>query len=219
MLTINSKYIFKEPWTPVKRTGIVLFVSAGITLVLISLGYWLLNGQLSSIKQSTTTGRALIGGSFNLVDQDGNAVTEKNFLGRYALMYFGYTSCPDICPTELLNITEALEQLGLRAKQVIPVFITVDPERDTIPVMKDYAMSFHPRLRALTGTKEQIRAVASAYRVYYNQTESSEEDDFYLVDHTSLVYLMGPEGEYITQFRFGTSADVMGARINQLLIR
>lgn len=186
-------------------------------MLALGIWYWLANGGAGLLGGEKVTGRALIGGPFTLTDHEGNTVTEADFKGRHTLVYFGYTFCPDVCPTELQSITEALEDLGPRADGVTPVFITVDPERDTVPVMADYAGNFHPRLRALTGTMEQIRAATRAYRVYFKKAETAEDDEYYLVDHTSLVYLMGPDGDYVTHFTFGTPPADMAARIAQIL--
>ena len=164
-----------------------------------------------------TTGRTLIGGPFTLTDHEGNTVTEADFLGRHTLVYFGYTFCPDVCPMELQSITEALERLGPKADDVVPLFITVDPERDTVTVMADYAQNFHPNLRALTGTPEEIRATTRAYRVYFKKADGPEEGDDYLMDHTSLIYFMGPDGSYVTHFTFGTPPDEIAIRLSELL--
>ena len=110
---------------------------------------------------------ALVGGPFTLTDQDGKKVSEKDFLGKYMLVFFGYTYCPDICPTELQVMTAALDSMGPEAEKIQPVFVSVDPERDTPEVLKSYVENFGPRLVGLTGTPEEIAAVAKAYRVYY----------------------------------------------------
>lgn len=159
-----------------------------------------------------------IGGPFTLVDQDGNTVTDADFHGRYMLIYFGYTYCPDVCPTGLTRNSDALDLMGDAADKVVPVFITVDPERDTVALMKDYADFFHPRLVALTGTPEQIAAVAKAYRVYYAkaQEEGADADD-YLVDHTSITYVMGPDGQFLSHFGHDVSPERMAERLNKIV--
>lgn len=149
-----------------------------------------------------------IGGPFVLIDQAERRVTERDFLGRYLLVYFGYTYCPDICPTELATMTAALDDLGDAAKDVVPVFITVDPERDTPAQLKDYAALFHPRLVALTGTPAQVRAAARAYRVTFAKYNIVDAGD-YQMDHSSFVYLMGPDGRFIAAFAHGTPADTI----------
>jgi cytochrome oxidase Cu insertion factor (SCO1/SenC/PrrC family) len=125
---------------------------------------------------ATATGTALIGGPFTLVNQDGKTVTEKDFLGRYMLVFFGYTYCPDICPTELQVMTAALEQMGEDAKKIQPVFVSIDPERDTPEVVKSYVENFGSGLVGLTGAPEQVAQAAKAYRVYYAKAAEAGED-------------------------------------------
>lgn len=200
-----------------KRT--LMLVCAGVATIVLVLGvlYWAANGGADLLGGPKQTGRALIGGNFSLIDHEGKSVTEADFRGHHTLVYFGYTFCPDVCPMELQAITETLEQLGPKADGVIPVFITVDPERDTVPVLTDYVENFHPRLRALTGTLEEVRVATRAYRVYFKKADGPEDGDDYLMDHTSLIYFMGPDGDYITHFTFGTPPDVMAARLTKLL--
>jgi len=155
------------------------------------------------ITATATSGTAEVGGPFELVDQNGERRRDSDFRGRYMLVYFGYTYCPDVCPTTLLAMSRALELLSesapKAAEQVVPVFITVDPERDTVAALAAYAPSFHPDLVALTGTPEEIAAAAKAYRVYYAKVED-ESAGTYLMDHSSFIYLMGPDGAYRTHF-------------------
>ena len=140
-----------------------------------------------------------IGGPFTLTDQDGKTVRDTDFHGKYLLVYFGYTYCPDLCPTGLESIARTLDELGADAKKVQPVFITVDPARDTPAKLKEYVASFHPDIIALTGTPEQIAAVARAYQVYYAKGEIVDEGE-YIMDHSTLIYLMDPYGKFITTF-------------------
>ena len=157
-----------------------------------------------------------IGGPFELVDQHGAVRRDSDFRGGYMLVFFGYTFCPDVCPTELLKMTVALNELDPDdAAKVTPVFITVDPARDTVAEMKLYADSFHPRLVALTGSAEQTAAAAKAYRVYYAKVGDDEED--YLVDHSSFVYLMGPDGKYVHHFGATTSPQDMLDKLAEIL--
>ena len=151
---------------------------------------------------------AAIGGPFQLVDHSGSAVTEESFDDRYLLIYFGYAWCPDICPTELLVIGQAVDALGDLGDEVQPLFITVDPARDTVEALADYVPAFHPRLVGLTGSEEQIHEAAKAYRVYYRLNEP-DEDGSYLVDHTSYIYFMDPDGDYVTHFVFGQGPEKM----------
>jgi protein SCO1/2 len=133
-----------------------------------------------------------VGGPIALVDQAGKPVTEASFAGKFALIFFGYTTCPDVCPTELSAMATALDQLGPKADQVVPVFITVDPERDTPEVVGQYAQAFYPRMVGLTGTPEQIAKAAKAFRVYYQKAEV-QGSSTYLMDHSAFTYLMGPD--------------------------
>jgi protein SCO1/2 len=140
-----------------------------------------------------------IGGPFTLTDQDGKTVTDAQYRGKYMLVYFGYTYCPDLCPTGLQSIAHALDQLGPDAAKVKPIFITIDPARDTPAKLKEYDASFHPDIVGLTGTPEQIASVAKEYQVYYKRGEQVDEHD-YIMDHSSLIYLMDPQGKFITTF-------------------
>ena len=159
---------------------------------------------------------AAIGGPFELVDHTGKTVTEESFGERHLLVYFGYAWCPDVCPTELIVMGDAMDELGALGDEVQPLFITVDPERDTVDALADYVPSFHPRLVGLTGSEEQIRAAAQAYRVYYRLNEADEDGD-YLVDHTSYVYFMDPDGDYLTHFVFGQGPEKMAEVIRKHL--
>jgi protein SCO1/2 len=154
-----------------------------------------------------------IGGPFTLRDGNGRTVTDRDLRGRYVLIYFGYTFCPDICPTTLTEVATAMAKLGPKADRVRPVFITVDPERDTPAVMGDYTAMFTPRLLGLTGTPEQIRSVARAYRVYYQKHRTGEAPGDYSMDHSSLLYLLGPDGGFITLIRADQPGEAIAADI------
>ncbi len=164
-----------------------------------------------------TTGKALIGGPFTLTDHTGRRVTEQDFRGKHMLVFFGFTHCPDICPAELQVITAALEALGEKGEQVTPVFVSVDPKRDDVAQMAAYVSNFHPRMVGLTGSEEEIRAVAKAFRVYYAEVKDENSAAGYTVDHSSIVYLMSPQGEYLAHFAYGTKPDAMAAKIAELL--
>jgi protein SCO1/2 len=165
-------------------------------------------------------GRAAIGGPFNLVDSAGRPTSEADFRGRPMLIYFGYTYCPDVCPTELQGMSAALDRLGRLAENIQPLFITVDPERDTAEQLASYCRHFHPRLVCLTGNAEQVAAAAKSYRVFYARTRSQNRDapaNNYLMDHSSYVYLMAADGQYLTHFGPGTDPEVMAERIRVYL--
>lgn len=162
------------------------------------------------------SGEALIGGPFELTDQNGNAVTDQTFKGKLMLIYFGFTFCPDACPTALGVMSAALDKLDVAADRVVPMLITVDPERDTAPVLKDYVSNFHPRMMGLTGTPEQIAKVAKAYRVFYAKAPGAAPDE-YLMDHTLLIYLMDGEGKYLKFFGPDATPDQIAEEIRKHL--
>jgi len=158
-----------------------------------------------------------LGGPFALRDQQGRRVTEASLRGDWALVYFGYTSCPDICPTELQVLAGALDALPPEmASRVRPVFITVDPERDTPEVLGRYVALFHPRLLGLTGTPAEIAAVARGYRVFYKRVEGAG-DAGYLMDHSSIIYLQDPAGAVRALFRPGTETADLAAALRRRL--
>src|SRR6476619_669371 len=163
-----------------------------------------------------SSGTALVGGHLSLTG-DGKTVTDRDFSGRYMLVFFGFTHCPDICPAELQVIAQALDRLGDKAKKVVPIFITVDPERDTPQAMAEYVKSFGPNFVGLTGSPEAIAAAAKAYRVAYAQVKNKDSPGDYSVDHSALVYLMDPEGRYVTHFSYGLSADQMAEKLEKSL--
>lgn len=142
---------------------------------------------------------AKIGGPFTLVDQDGRSRTDKDFAGKYRIVYFGYSFCPDVCPVDLRNLAQGYRAFANanpeKGKRVVPMFITVDPERDTPAVMKQYVATFDPALVGLTGTTEQVAAAAKAYVVVYALNKKSPTDESYLVDHSRAAYLMDPDGK------------------------
>ena len=165
-----------------------------------------------------TTGTALIGGPFTLIGHDGKPVTDQAFRGKYMLVSFGFTHCPDICPAELQVMSAALDELGPKANEIIPIFITLDPERDTPQAVTDYVRNFGQRFVGLTGSPEQVAAAAKAYRVTYSkfQEEGAKPDD-YTIDHVALVYLMGKDGEYLANFAYDTPAAKMAEALRRYL--
>ena len=163
---------------------------------------------------SAPAARPAVGGPFALIDTQGRAVTDADFRGRLMLVFFGFTYCPDVCPTALTSIAQALDRLGPDADKVVPVFITVDPERDTPAQLKEYIRHFHPRLVGLTGTPEQVAAAAKAYRVYYAKARpQNAPPDEYTMDHTSITYLMGRDGKFLAHFSHGTEPEAIAARV------
>jgi cytochrome oxidase Cu insertion factor (SCO1/SenC/PrrC family) len=167
---------------------------------------WIMPAQQTA---SRSSGQALVGGPFELTDQNGNRVKDTDFRGKFMLVYFGYTFCPDVCPTELQVMTAAVDQLGSDADSVQPIFITVDPERDTVEQMKLYVSNFSDRLIGLTGSPEDVATATKAYRVYSAKVKDQNSVSDYLMDHTSMVFLMGPNGEFRRVFSHGTDAETM----------
>jgi cytochrome oxidase Cu insertion factor (SCO1/SenC/PrrC family) len=160
--------------------------------------------------------REPIGGPFVLIDQNGKRRTDADFRGKLMLVYFGFTYCPDVCPTDLLQIGLAVDQLGQAGKMVQPIFITVDPERDTTDHLKQYMAMFHPRFIGLTGGASAIREAARAYRAYYKKVKWKDGSD-YTVDHSAFIYLMGRDGEYLGFFPPGASAEQLAEIIRARL--
>jgi protein SCO1/2 len=158
---------------------------------------------------------AAIGGPFKLVDHHGREVTEQDFKGRPFLVFFGFTHCPDVCPTALFEISEILRLLGRDAERTRALFITVDPERDTPAVMKDYLSSFDPRLIGLTGDATAVAAVAKAYRVYYKKVPLDQGG--YTMDHTAIVYLMDKQGRFVSPFSLKRTTEAAAADLRKHL--
>ncbi|EHR05809.1 SCO family protein [Bradyrhizobium sp. WSM471] len=153
--------------------------------------------------------REPVGGPFALTDHAGKPRTDRDFRGMLMLVYFGFTYCPDVCPTDLMAIGQALERLGPDADAVQPVFITLDPERDTAEHLAEYVPLFHPRLLGLTGSLDAIGTAADAYKVYFAKVANGKNADDYTVDHTAYIYLMDRDGKYLGFFPPGTSAERM----------
>jgi protein SCO1/2 len=161
----------------------------------IALGFLALRPAGSLIDgQTVVTGKPSVGGPFNLVDQNGKHVTDQDFRGKYMLVFFGYTNCPDICPAGLQVMSAALEKLGKRADEIVPVFITLDPAQDTQERLATYVKAFSPRLVGLTGSEADIAATAKAYRVYYQKVPDDKDPSRYTIDHSAIFYLMGKDG-------------------------
>jgi protein SCO1/2 len=156
-----------------------------------------------------------IGGPFRLIDQNGKPVSDADLKGKWQLVFFGYTHCPDACPTALNEIALALDQLGVKRDEVEIVFITVDPERDTPAVMKAYVQSFDARIIALTGSPDAVAQAAKAYRVYY--AKHPRGDGEYDMDHSAVIYVMNPEGRFTATFTPDSTADAIAQRLQKLL--
>jgi len=170
------------------------------------------------IVETRTPVKISIGGPFTLTHHNGTRVSDTDYRGRFMLIFFGYTYCPDVCPTELSTIAEAMDLLGPeKSKQIQPLFISVDPPRDTPEVMANYVVQFHPSIVGLTGTEDEIAQLAKSFRTYYARAEGSEGDEDYAVDHSATTYLMGPDGQFETTFSYGTPPEAMAAALEKFI--
>lgn len=158
---------------------------------------------------------ASVGGPFNLIDQDGQPFSDKDLKGKSFLVFFGFTHCPDVCPTTLFEISEILRNLGPEADRTAALFISVDPERDTPAALKDYLSNFDPHLRGLTGNPAELAAVAKAYRVYYKKVPLEGGD--YTMDHTAIVYLMDKEGRFVAPVNMRHTVSDLAADLRKYL--
>src|SRR5216684_2874011 len=163
------------------------------------------------VGKAMRTGTAAIGGPFTLVSTNGENVTDQSFRGKWLLIFFGYTSCPDLCPTALANVSAALEKFGPDTSQLQVLFITVDPQRDTRELMAKYLKSFDARILGLTGTQAQINGVTKNYRVYVALDKSEKGGDDYLVSHSAYLYLMDPTGKFVNGIQGNEDGDAIAA--------
>lgn len=182
-------------------------------LLSLLLGSALVIGESSAHAASAVT----IGGPFTLSTPDGTTVTDRTYRGKWLLVYFGYTFCPNSCPTMLLDIAAALSELGPDAAKVQPLFITIDPQRDTPQVMQQYTQSFDQRILGLTGTSEQIAAAAQAYGAYYVRYNTGPGVNDYVMDHSTYLYIMDPEGKFVRAFHDDTSSQSIANVLRRLL--
>jgi len=196
------------------RFLLVAAILAG--LVIIGTGTFLVLALRDTPRGAAGTAlTSAIGGPFQLVDQNGKTVTDADLKGKWSLIYFGYTHCPDACPTALNDISIALSELGPKRDMVRPVFITVDPERDTPETLKAYVTSFDAPILALTGTADQVATAAKGYRVYY--AKHPEAGDDYSMDHSSVIYVMDPEGRFTASFTHESAPEQISERLKKLI--
>ena len=193
-----------------KRIALALALAGCLVL----LGVVLVGANLWLASRTPDRGTALVGGPFALVDQDGRAVTEQAFRGAPFLVFFGYTHCPDVCPTTLSDMTQVLQALGPN-KPVRAAFITVDPERDTPEALKQYLSSFDPRISGLTGSPAAVAAAEKAYRVYARKVPSTGSD--YSMDHTAIVYLMDRDGRFVQALNPQQSPEKTAAELSAVM--
>jgi cytochrome oxidase Cu insertion factor (SCO1/SenC/PrrC family) len=201
------------------RLRLALFIAAGFALgALAALAIFpAARAKLLPTIGVRSVGQAMIGGPFALTDHTGKRVTDQDFRGRTLIVFFGFTFCPDVCPSGLQVIAAAIDKLGPKGKDITPLFISLDPERDTPAQLATYVQSFHPRLVGLTGTPAEIAAVAKAYRVYVQKVPDPKSTAGYTIDHSSIIYVMGPDGAYRTHFTHATSPDAMAERLAKIL--
>jgi len=190
------------------RRGLYIFLAA-LAVIIGGVAYqhfWLSEDDLAPA----------VGGPFTLIDQNGATRRDSDFRGKAMLVYFGYTYCPDACPATLQAMSETLDMLGDKAKEMQPIFISVDPARDTPEQLKSYAANFYPTLIALTGAPDELKKVEQEYHVYVAKVPQSGSDD-YLIDHSSIIYVMGRDGRYRGQIPTGLPPKVMAATLQRLL--
>jgi protein SCO1/2 len=194
-------------------TALSILIGMGIILFINWPGVVRPPATLQRVDAETSTAPAFgIGGPFTLTDANGNRVTESALLGHYSLVFFGFTHCPDICPTTLQKMTEAIESAGAAGEKVLPVFITVDPANDTPDVMKAYVANFHPRFLALTGSPEELQQAQKAYKVYAKESTNKGG-----IVHSDVLYLMGPDGKFITRFSADGSVQDLAAALKNVV--
>lgn len=195
--------------SPTARPLVIATAFASSLVVGLLVLFWAMGG-VSKVAQPAT-----IGGPFQLTDQNGKAVTEASLKGKPTLIFFGYTHCPDICPTSLFEISEVLRAMGKDADKVHAVFISVDPERDTPATMKDYLSSFDPHLEGLSGDPDAIANVVKSYRVYAKKVPTKDGD--YTMDHTALIYLMDRDGRFVAPFNLKRTPEEAAAELKRYL--
>jgi protein SCO1/2 len=189
----------------------LIIIAAFVVSLAIGLGatFWLMGGPRA------ITAASAIGGPFQLVDQNGSAVSDKNLLGKPSIIFFGFTHCPDVCPTSLFEMSEVLKAMGPDASRMNAYFVSVDPERDTPQVMKDYLGSFDPGLKGLTGSPEAVAEIVSGYRVYAKKVPLKDGD--YTMDHTALIYLMDKTGRFVAPFNLKRRPEDAAADLKKYL--
>jgi protein SCO1/2 len=199
--------------TTTTKPSRILYATLGLLMAVLLLGA----GGFLWLSGTGRNGPIGIGGPFTLEDGNGKPITDKDFRGKYMLVYFGYTFCPDVCPTTLNAVAEAMDKLGPAASHVQPLFITVDPARDTPAVVKQYTAAFGPNIVGLTGTAEEIARVAKEYRVYYAEHRTGPGPNDYSMDHSSVLYLMDPNGGFLAPMRADQTGDEIAANLGKLL--
>ena len=196
--------------------AVAALVVVGFTIAMLVFSGVIPGAPGSNQRSGIIAGAPQIGGPFTLVNNKGETVTDKDFQGKLMLIFFGYTFCPDVCPTEMQTFTQVMDALGDDGKEVTPVFITVDPARDNVAVVDEFVQAFHPSIIGLTGSEDQIDDVKKKYRAYGKKVDEGD-DEYYLVDHTSFTYLMGRDGSLQTVFSYGTTPEQITKTIQEKL--
>ena len=196
------------------RFVLVAALAAGLLILAVGVLFAIMTREGSRGAGGTALGSA-IGGPFRLTDQNGKTVTEKSLKGRPTLIFFGYTHCPDVCPTSLFEMSEVLRAMGKDADKVNAVFISVDPERDTPATMKDYLSSFDPHLEGLSGDPAETTKVLTSYRVYAKKVPTKDGD--YTMDHTALIYLMDRDGRFVAPFNLKRTPEEAAVELKRYL--
>lgn len=197
------------------RTPHALIPYVALLTAVVAGALWQIGGPPAGPGSVVESGQAAVGGPFSLTDQYGHKRTEKSFAGRYMLIYFGYTNCPDVCPTTLSVIADAMDKLGNASHAVVPIFVTVDPDRDTADALKNYLSAFGPEFVGLTGPMTDIAAMAKEYHAFYKKHETV--NGMYAVDHSNVIYLMAPDGHFVANYDDTLGPDGLAAAIAKQL--
>ena len=206
ILMSNSSLLPSRP----KLIAAATMMIVAFAVAALALTQWPTKGPIGS-------GTALIGGPFTMVNQKGETVTEKDFLGHYTIYFFGFTFCTDVCPTQLQVLSAALKELGPDASKIIPVFVSIDPERDTQKTIGAYLANFDSRLVGLTGTPDQLATMARAFHVFYKKVADPKNAQNYDMDHSSILYLMGPDGKFAKHFAYTTDGKNLALELKSVL--
>jgi cytochrome oxidase Cu insertion factor (SCO1/SenC/PrrC family) len=188
-----------------------------LIVVALTGGFFLMRGANFTPATGSTNNKADVGGIFTLTDQNGKTFTEQNLKGKYSLVFFGFTNCPDVCPTTLTMVTQLMGLLGNQSSKLLPVFISVDSGSDTPATMKIYLSNFHPAIIGLTGTEAQIKEAAQSYKAYYAKVDQPDSTHGYTMDHSAFLYFMDKNGQYVAHFNYDDSPEKISAAIKPTL--
>jgi cytochrome oxidase Cu insertion factor (SCO1/SenC/PrrC family) len=203
----------KSDLLPQRRT-LIFAISAATAAVALGAGSLLMGPPVC---QPTGSGTALVGGPFTMVKHTGETVTDQSYKGKYTLLFFGFTYCPQICPAELQVMTAALDMLGPKANDITPIFVSIDPERDTPEQLASYLSNFHKSFVGLTGSPQQVADMAKAYRVFYSKVENKDDPAAYMMDHSTLIFLMDQQGAFRKHFTYATDPAELAKGITQAI--